>query len=191
MDVNDDARSAVMPVDIGSLRERTCSCPTVLVMPSVLRHNPPNSNNKDAFAVSSVNKSICWSMTIKRYASCWTTYLTRARFQVRTTPDGARLSPGPQRGPQRSGDPRRDAAGRRRASACAAGFASTRVRSQVPIIMLTASSTRPTGSSAWNWAPTITLANLSASRTASAHQGVAAPGAVRSGALRQRSTGLR
>jgi len=56
---------------------------------SVVRHNPPNSNNKDAAPVSSVNKSILLVDDDQEIRELLDTYLTRAGFQVRTTPDGA------------------------------------------------------------------------------------------------------
>ena len=54
-----------------------------------IRHNPPNSNNKDAAPVSSVNKSILLVDDDQEIRELLDTYLTRAGFQVRTTPDGA------------------------------------------------------------------------------------------------------
>ena len=54
-----------------------------------IRHNPPNSNNKDAFEVSSVNKSILLVDDDQEIRELLETYLTRAGFQVRATADGA------------------------------------------------------------------------------------------------------
>src|SRR5471032_143029 len=49
----------------------------------------PNTKNKDAFEVSSVNKSILLVDDDQEIRELLDTYLTRAGFQVRTTPDGA------------------------------------------------------------------------------------------------------
>jgi len=57
--------------------------------PRHIRHNPPNSNNKDAFEVSSVNKSILLVDDDQEIRELLETYLTRAGFQVRATADGA------------------------------------------------------------------------------------------------------
>jgi two-component system, OmpR family, response regulator len=68
------------------LAKRFSQTPKIYARSGIIR---PNSNNKDAFEVSSINKSILLVDDDQEIRELLDTYLTRAGFQVRTTPDGA------------------------------------------------------------------------------------------------------
>ncbi len=122
--------------------------------------DPPTTRGRTT--VSTAGRSILLVDDDQEIRELLETYLSRSGFQVQPHADGAGFRQALKRGAQRPGDPRRDAARRRRLqpvpldSPAPAPGTGARSSCSPP------APTKPTGSSAWSWGPTTTWANPSA-----------------------------